>query len=102
MKSRFLISGAALIGLVVGYAQYGGAQKQVQTAAAPASAPASTQRALLDKYCISCHSDSSKTGGLSLQSVDVSKVAANPELWERVVRKLRAGVMPPPAVPRPD
>jgi hypothetical protein len=56
---------------------------------------------LLDKYCVTCHSDRLKTANLSLQSVDVTKVADHAELWEKVIRKLRAGVMPPPDVPRP-
>jgi hypothetical protein len=58
-------------------------------------------RALLDKYCVTCHSDRLKTANLSLQGLDLTKVADHAELWEKVVRKMRAGVMPPPDVPRP-
>jgi hypothetical protein len=60
-----------------------------------------THRALLDKYCVTCHSDRLKTANLSLQGLDLTKVGDHAELWEKVIRKLRAGVMPPPDVPRP-
>jgi len=58
-------------------------------------------RALLDKYCVTCHNDKLKTANFSLQGLDLAKVGDHAELWEKVVRKLRAGVMPPPDVPRP-
>jgi hypothetical protein len=73
----------------------------------PAPQPASTQlsseqaRALLDKYCVSCHNDRVKTQNLSLQGLDLANVADHAEVWEKVIRKLRAGVMPPPDMPRP-
>jgi hypothetical protein len=70
-----------------------------RVAAAPASAE--QQRALLDRYCVTCHNERVKTANLSLQGLDLATVGDHPELWEKVVRKLRAGVMPPPDVPRP-
>jgi hypothetical protein len=70
--------------------------------ASPSSAPGvAAQRALLDKYCVTCHNDRVKTANLSLQGLDLTKVADHAEVWEKVIRKLRAGVMPPPDVPRP-
>ena len=63
---------------------------------------AAAQRALLDKYCVTCHNDRVKTANLSLQNADLSKAADHAELWEKVIRKLRAGVMPPPDMPRPS
>ena len=54
------------------------------------------QRALLDRYCVTCHNDRLKTANLSLQSADLTQVPDHAELWEKVIRKLRAGVMPPP------
>ena len=74
-------------------------------AAAPATAgreAAAAEQALLDRYCITCHNDRLETGGLSLEGADVADVAAHPELWEKVVRKLRTGSMPPRPRPRPD
>jgi hypothetical protein len=66
-----------------------------------AALSADKSRALLDRYCVTCHSDRLKTANLSLQGLDLTKTADHAELWEKVVRKLRAGVMPPPDVPRP-
>jgi hypothetical protein len=70
-------------------------------AAAQAPTPAPKMRALLDQYCVTCHSDRLKTANLSLQGLDLTKVSDHAELWEKVIRKLRAGVMPPPDLPRP-
>jgi len=59
-------------------------------------------RALLDKYCVTCHSDKLKTGGLSLQSADLNRVPENAEIWEKVIHKIRVEAMPPLGMPRPD
>jgi hypothetical protein len=72
-----------------------------QTELSPAPAP-TTQRPLVDKYCVTCHSDKLKTGGLSLQSADLAKVPENAEIWEKVIRKIRVEAMPPQGMPRPD
>jgi cytochrome c5 len=61
-----------------------------------------SSKAALDKYCVTCHNARSKAGGLTLADADVSRVSSSPELWEKVVRKLRDGAMPPPGAPRPD
>src|SRR5262249_30147103 len=58
--------------------------------------------ATVKRYCVTCHNDTRRTGGLSLASFDTTKVAANAELAERVIRKLQAGFMPPPGASRPD
>jgi len=63
---------------------------------------ASSQRQFLDRYCATCHNERLKTGGLSLAGADSSTPGARPELWEKVVRKLRTGVMPPPGMPQPS
>jgi hypothetical protein len=70
--------------------------------AAAVSTSSEQPRALLDKYCVTCHNDRLKTANLSLQALDLTKVGEHAEVWEKVVRKLRAGVMPPPDVPRPS
>jgi hypothetical protein len=59
-------------------------------------------RAVLDKYCVTCHNQRLKTGGLTLDNMDLGKVPAQAEVWEKVVRKLRSGTMPPAGLPRPD
>jgi len=79
-------------------------------AAQPPSAPApdSPQRALLDRYCVGCHSQRARAAGqdsarkLTLDDLDPARVSDHPEKWELVVRKLRAGMMPPANARRPD
>jgi len=71
-------------------------------AAPAANASAPDHNGVIRRYCVSCHSDARKTGGLSLASFDVTHAAQNAELAEKVIRKLQAGTMPPPLAPRPD
>jgi cytochrome c551/c552 len=59
-------------------------------------------RALLDQYCVSCHNQKTNTAGLALERLDPAHVEQNREAWEKVVRKLRAGMMPPQGMRRPD
>ena len=73
-----------------------------QLASSTAAPAASSQRAVLDRYCVTCHNQTLKTAGLALDTTDVTNVAAAAEVWEKAVRKLRAGVMPPAGRPRPD
>ena len=60
------------------------------------------QRKLIDRYCIECHSVKDHAGDLTLEGADLAQVARDPQMWEKVIRKLRAGMMPPPGEPRPD
>jgi hypothetical protein len=57
---------------------------------------------MLDRYCVTCHSDRLKTAGLTLESIDTTNIAAAPDIWEKVVRKVRVGMMPPQGSPAPD
>jgi len=70
-----------------------------QTGAA-AAAPA--PRALLDQYCVTCHNQAAKTGGLALDALDLARVSDDNDVWETVVRRIRTGAMPPAGMPRPD
>ena len=63
---------------------------------------ATTPRAVLDQYCVTCHNERLRTAGLTLDTVDAASPGADPDTWERVIAKLRAGSMPPPGRPRPD
>jgi mono/diheme cytochrome c family protein len=58
--------------------------------------------AVIQQYCVACHSDSLKTAGLSLATVSSENPGKDPEVWEKVVRRLRARGMPPAGLPRPD
>src|SRR5438093_10727758 len=69
-------------------------------AATPANA-AAQYRALMDQYCVTCHNERAKTAGLMLDKMDLDHVSDGAETWEKVIRKLRGGMMPPIGRPRP-
>ena len=69
---------------------------------APAVHAAATEPALLERYCVTCHNDNLRTAGFSLESLDLGNIGADAEAWEKVVLKLRAGMMPPAGRSRPD
>ena len=74
-------------------------------AAAPrqvAGQTGSPSRALLDRYCVSCHNEQLKTAGVMFDKVDINRLDAHRELFEKVARKLRSGQMPPQGRPRPE
>jgi len=74
-------------------------------AAAPATqgpGPADANLATIQQYCVGCHNDKAKVGGATFQGITADSVAANPELFEKAVRKLRGRVMPPPGAKQPD
>src|SRR5262249_35501768 len=70
--------------------------------AQPFGMPLQSQTAMLKQYCMGCHNDAAKRGGMTLTSLDLSHPEHNPELAEKVIRKLRAGLMPPGGNPRPE
>ena len=74
---------------------------QQQSSPSP-STPGSQHHAVLNRYCVTCHNEKLKTAGLVLDMVDVDNPPAGAEVWEKVIRKLRTGAMPPAGVPRPD
>ena len=94
MGTRLLILG----GIVLASAAAISAQN---ARSAPASDPAA-QRAVLDKYCVVCHNAKLKTANLMLDQLDLNHLGDHAEIGEKVIRKLRAGLMPPTGMPRPD
>jgi mono/diheme cytochrome c family protein len=68
----------------------------------PVDADSSADAAVLKKYCVTCHNDARKTGGLSLERADLTDVPKGAETWEKAIRKLRVGMMPPPGMPKPS
>jgi hypothetical protein len=74
----------------------------VQSATTSATPGASSPRAVLDKYCVSCHNERLNTANLKLDQLDLARLGESAEVAEKVVRKLRAGMMPPSGMPRPD
>jgi hypothetical protein len=89
MKTRLLAGGLLL------------APTLLLNAQTPASDMA-RQRAVLDKYCVVCHNTKLKTANLELDKLDLSHVSQQAQVAEKVIRKLRAGMMPPAKMPRPD
>jgi hypothetical protein len=59
-------------------------------------------RAFLDQYCITCHNERAKVGGLALDKLDLARPGDNAETWEKVLVKLRGGMMPPSGARRPE
>jgi len=74
----------------------------VSRAATPAETTRAADAALLKTYCVTCHSDRAKAGGLSLASFDPARATEHPEVAEQIVRKLTAGMMPPAGARRPE
>jgi len=69
--------------------------------AGPARTTPESARKVLDQYCVGCHNDKTRTANFSLQTADLGAAGDHPEIWERVIRKMRAGMMPPAGLPRP-
>ena len=91
--------GVFLVGFAVAATSGGSALAQTAAAQVP------LERAVFSDYCVTCHNDLRVTGGLSLEHVDLSRLAVNAdetEVWEKVVRKLRTRAMPPPGRQRPS
>ena len=91
-----------LVSIGIALAGAGTLQTAATQSSSPVSPSASPQRALLDRYCVTCHNQNLRTAGLLLDQMDVDHVSQGTEVWEKVVLKLRAGAMPPPGMPRPD
>ena len=95
------------VAAVAGTAYLSGAQAPVakpaaRPAVAKAAPPAPDLQGVVNKYCINCHSERMKLGGLVLEKKDVASIATDADMWERVAKKLRARSMPPINSPRPD
>jgi len=88
MKTKLLLAGLMATAALSGFQQ------------APRTTP-QTAKATFDQYCVGCHNDKTKTANFSLEKVDLTIAGDHPEVWERVIRKMRAGMMPPPGMPRP-
>ena len=96
-----LLTGTRLLvgGLAAAAAMFAFQQSAPRTGASQPAPQA--QRSVLDRYCVTCHNDRVKTANFSLEKADLTVAGDHPEIWEKVVRKLRAGMMPPPGMPRP-
>ncbi|MGH9255318.1 MAG: DUF1592 domain-containing protein [Vicinamibacterales bacterium] len=102
MAKRWLVwcaGGLAVVSASAGSLGAGGPRQQLAPSAPPSPSP---QQAIVGKYCVTCHNDKMKAAGLTLAMLDLQRVGEHAETWEKVVRKLRVRMMPPPGQPRPD
>src|SRR5262245_38416581 len=81
--------------------QAAGPQAPAVTQAASAQ-PASPVAGVVKQYCAGCHNERARIGGLVLTTLDVANVPADADVWEKVIRKVRAGMMPPVGAAHPD
>ncbi len=105
MKGTTLIA-AGVVACVAAVASLRAMPQQGTAPAAPVVRPATAaagapSRALVDTYCVGCHNARAKVGGLALDGVDLSQPAEHADVWEKAIRKLRGGLMPPPGAKRP-
>src|SRR5438094_3125775 len=107
MKKRIVTFGC-LARMSIVLAVSGKTIRPQQQSPAPAASPVSAQQAIINQYCLTCHSEKAKAAGmdsarkLTLDSLDLAHAGQKAEVWEKVVRKLRAGMMPPAGMRRPD
>ena len=66
------------------------------------SPPGQEQWAAIDRYCVTCHNEAEFAGDVAFDKLRRDELAAHPDVWEQAIRKLAAGLMPPPNEPRPD
>jgi len=78
------------------------AQAPPRSSISSPNATAAAEAAVLKKYCVTCHNENLRTAGLVIDTADLNHVPDHAEVWEKVIRKLRTGTMPPPGLPRPD
>src|SRR5688572_20621905 len=97
-KPSLAVAGVLIIGSILSLSRPARSQQQ---SISPAQ-QADHYRAVVSQYCVTCHNEKAKTGGLSLEKMDFSNVAAGADVWEKAVRKLRVGMMPPQGSPQPD
>ena len=96
------LRGALVVGIAGIGLSGGAAWTAVAAEATQASAAAASQRAVVEQYCVTCHNERMRAGQLSLDALAMADVGEDAEVWERVIQKLRGGMMPPPGAPRPD
>jgi mono/diheme cytochrome c family protein len=101
-KNTVAILGTAVLGLVIAADANLAQRSPAPAGAGQTSASAEPQGAILSQYCMGCHSDTARRGGLTLAGFDASQPEQNVEVAEKIIRKLRAGMMPPPGARRPD
>jgi cytochrome c551/c552 len=106
-KALFALLGVGVVTAGVALAAQGAAQSPPRSVPAPVpshrpGSVAGSETALIKQYCVTCHNDRTRTGGLSLADFAVEAATQHAELTEKIIRKLRVGMMPPAGARRPD
>src|SRR5687768_11727813 len=96
MKTIILVGGG-LLGLALA-----STQSTVMVSAQNVAASVDSQRALINQYCVGCHNERVRSGGFSWTDINLARPEQNAERVEKVIRKVRSGMMPPARAPRPD
>ena len=97
MKTMLPIKNSTLLIVAMSFGGLVGAAPQN-----PEPASGDAQIATVKQYCVACHNNKAKTGGVSFEGMTAASIAKDPELYEKAVRKLRGRVMPPPGMKQPD
>src|SRR5215472_19105571 len=106
MKKTVVLGCVATMSLAL--VVYGKAVGQQSQSAAPGADSVAAQKSIVTQYCMTCHSDKAKTAGMDsarkidFDQLDVAHVEKDAKTWELIVRKLRAGMMPPSGMKRPE
>ena len=94
---------AAVVALAVtGQSHLRAEQTSVEATGSAETMNVSTARAMLDRYCVTCHNERTRTAELTLDTLDIARVGEAQSTWEHVIRRLTASAMPPAGRPRPD
>ncbi len=102
MRTLLLLSAVFIVALSASRSDIATVSAQQAAATATTAAAPLAPRALLDTYCVTCHNQRTKTAGLTFDTMDLATLPEHADVWEKTVRKLRGGMMPPPGVRRPD
>src|SRR5262249_20617377 len=113
--TRYVFAAGAVLWIASSVASFTQSRPEPAAPASPRAAAPSPARSspapatdvsahtkVVGQYCLGCHNQKAKAGGLALEGVDLSSPGANADVWEKVVLKLRGGLMPPGGMPRPS
>ncbi len=108
MMKRYVLAATAIVLGIVSSGSAGpaglqaAAQQLPQAQAAAVPAAIAPYKATIDQYCVTCHNQRTKTAGLALDSMDMTKLPEHAETWEKAIMKLRGNLMPPPNAKQPE
>src|SRR5687768_8234869 len=98
MKRLLFVTGLVMLSGL----SYGQASRSAAVASQDAAMSVASQQALVKQYCIGCHNDTTKSGDFSFEKIDMSHPDQHAQQVEKVILKLRTGMMPPAGRPRPN